>query len=116
MPITIRQLNSDIWILPVFVTPKSSKNQIIDVTEGDTEIKLKVTAVAEDGKANAAVIQLLSKTLGIAKSNISIHRGETSRHKQIAVKSDSENWITALIQASKTSVDFFKLEADTQTH
>jgi uncharacterized protein YggU (UPF0235/DUF167 family) len=48
-------------------------------------IKVSVTATPSDGKANAAVIKLLSKALGIAKSRLSLVRGHTSRHKVFRV-------------------------------
>ena len=41
--------------------------------------------VAEDGKANEAVIALLAREFGIAKSRLSIARGLTSRNKVIAL-------------------------------
>ena len=37
--------------------------------------------VPEDGKANAAVIKLLAKALGVAKSRLVLVRGATSRDK-----------------------------------
>lgn len=40
-----------------------------------------VTAVPEDGKATKAVIALLAKHLGIAKSRLELVRGETARDK-----------------------------------
>jgi uncharacterized protein YggU (UPF0235/DUF167 family) len=36
---------------------------------------------ARDGKANRALVELLARHLGIAKSTIKIIRGERSRHK-----------------------------------
>ena len=46
---------------------------------------IQITVVAEDGKANEAVIALLAKEFGIAKSRLSIARGLTSRNKVIAL-------------------------------
>ncbi|TKW60532.1 MAG: DUF167 domain-containing protein [Blastochloris viridis] len=40
-----------------------------------------VTAVPEDGKATKAVVALLAKHLGIAKSRLELVRGETARDK-----------------------------------
>lgn len=40
-----------------------------------------VTAAPEDGKANAAVAELLARALGVAKSRLTLVRGATSRDK-----------------------------------
>lgn len=60
------------------VTPKASRNAI--TREGDL-LRVYVTVVPEGGKANAAVIKLLAKALGVAKSRLVLLRGETSRDK-----------------------------------
>jgi uncharacterized protein YggU (UPF0235/DUF167 family) len=62
----------------VRVTPNASRNSII--TE-DGAIRIYVTTIPEDGKATAAVIKLLAKSLGVAKSRISLIHGATSRDK-----------------------------------
>jgi uncharacterized protein YggU (UPF0235/DUF167 family) len=45
-----------------------------------------VAAPPEDGKANAALIALLAKTLGVPKSAIRIASGETARMKAIVIE------------------------------
>lgn len=62
----------------VRVTPKARQNRLR--LEGDT-IRVWVTAAPEDGKANAAVQDLLAKSLGVARSRLSLLRGATSRDK-----------------------------------
>lgn len=64
--------------IAVRVTPKASRERI-EVT-GDL-IRVYVTVVPEDGKANAAVQTLLAKALGVAKSRLALVRGATSREK-----------------------------------
>lgn len=75
--------------LIIHLTPKASHNKIegwaLDV-KGQRILRVKVTAVPEDGKANDALIKLLSKTLHISKSQISLVRGETSRVKQFDIE------------------------------
>ncbi|MFV0386733.1 DUF167 domain-containing protein [Paracoccus sp. (in: a-proteobacteria)] len=60
------------------VTPRARRNAI---SVDETGIRAHVTAVPEDGKANAAVIKLLAKSLGVAKSRLTLVRGATSRDK-----------------------------------
>jgi uncharacterized protein YggU (UPF0235/DUF167 family) len=45
------------------------------------QIRVYVTTVPEDGKANAAVQKILAKALGIPKSRLTLIRGQTSRDK-----------------------------------
>lgn len=71
-------------MLAVRVTPKASSERIV-VGCADTPVRVYVTVAAEDGKANAAVLKLLAKALGLAKSRLSIVRGESGRDKLIAV-------------------------------
>ncbi|MBE0413578.1 DUF167 domain-containing protein [Yoonia sp.] len=66
----------------VRVTPKAAR---ADVLLRDGQIRVNVTVVPEDGKANAAVLVLLSKALGVPKSRLTVMRGHTSRDKVIAV-------------------------------
>lgn len=60
------------------VTPKASRDRI--VAAGGV-LRVYVTVAPEDGKANAAVQKLLAKSLGVAKSRLTLLRGQTSRDK-----------------------------------
>ena len=74
------------------LTPKGGRDRVegwILGADGKEHLKARVSVAPEDGKANAALIALLAKTLGLAKSSIRIAAGETSRLKTIAIKSDS---------------------------
>jgi len=71
-------------LLAVRVTPKASRNEMIGLyTAVDSAVSLsvKVTAAPDKGKANAAVINLLAKKLGVAKSTLTLVKGETDRNK-----------------------------------
>ena len=61
-------------ILRLRISPNSSKNQFIFA---DEMIKLKITAQPIENKANKALIEFLSKTLQVAKSNIEIVKCRT---------------------------------------
>ena len=60
------------------VTPKASRNAIVLAEDG---LRAYVTVVPEDGKANAAVAKLLAKALGVAKTRLTLVRGQTARDK-----------------------------------
>ena len=64
--------------ITVHVTPKASRARII---EGPDGLRVYVTVVPENGKANAEVQKLLAKHLGVPKSSLTLIRGEKSRDK-----------------------------------
>ena len=75
-------------IIKLKISPNASKNEIINK---DGEIKVKVTAQPIENKANKALIEFLSKSLKIAKSNIEIVKGETSKEKTLLFKNISSD-------------------------
>ncbi|PTW51220.1 MULTISPECIES: DUF167 domain-containing protein [Rhodovulum] len=68
--------------IAVRVTPRASRDRIL-AEEG--QIRVYVTVVPEDGKANAAVTKLLAKALGVPKSRLDLVRGQTARDKVFRV-------------------------------
>lgn len=73
------------------VTPNAGRDAIEGVEMRDDNsavLRIRVSAVPDKGKANAAVLALLAKALGVPKSAISVVSGETSRLKTIAVAGD----------------------------
>ena len=66
------------------VTPKPSRNALRLAEDGSW--RAYVTTVPENGKANAAVLKLLSKALGVPKSRLELVRGATARDKLFRVR------------------------------
>lgn len=56
--------------------------------DGASHLKMRVRAVAEDGKANMAAIALLAAALAVPKSAIRIAAGHTARLKIIEIAGD----------------------------
>ncbi len=71
--------------LSLRVTPGASRNAVLAPEIDGAPIKVQVTAVAEGGKANAAVLKLLSKALGVPKSRLEVVRGTTGRNKIVKI-------------------------------
>ena len=69
-------------ILNIKVITKSSKNEII--FDNDV-IKVKITEIPENGKANKAIVDLFSKTFKIPKNKITIIKGLKSSNKTIKI-------------------------------
>lgn len=79
-------------LISIHITPKSAKNQIIGWeigADGKKFLKIKIAAPPEDGKANAELIKFLSKEWKVAKSELEIVSGDTSRHKRIRINNDA---------------------------
>ncbi len=77
--------------LTLKVQPKSSRDAIEGVVETPDGLALKiaVTAPPDKGKANAAVILLVAKAFGVAKSNVTLTLGETDRRKVLHIAGDA---------------------------
>jgi len=67
----------------VLVTPRASRERVGPVLEG--RLKVAVTAPPVEGEANAAVCALIAKALGVAKSAVTVVRGESGRRKTVRV-------------------------------
>jgi len=78
-------------LLYLRVTPNAGRDAIESAetrADGATMLRVRVAAVPDKGKANAAVIALLAKALGVSKSSLSLVGGDTSRLKVLAVSGD----------------------------
>jgi len=79
--------------LAVRVTPRGGRDAVegwVRDAAGRPLLKLRVAAAAADGQANAAVIALLAKVLGRARSDLTLLSGQTARTKLIAVEDLTE--------------------------
>jgi uncharacterized protein len=86
-------------ILDITVAPKSSRNKIS--IDGSNNIKIYLTDPPVDGKANAGLVSLLSKTLKIPKSSISILHGETSKKKRISISGFTVDEVMKILRVKK---------------
>lgn len=83
------------------LTPKASRGRIdgpAAEADGGTVLKVSVTAVPEDGKANAALIKLLSKEWRVPKSAMEIVQGATDRRKVLHITGETEDLLARLDQ------------------
>lgn len=85
------RLTAEGLLLAVRVTPNAGVDRIEGIErrdDGRVVIRLRVAAVPDKGKANAAVIALLAARLDVPKSAISVVAGETARLKTVALAGD----------------------------
>ncbi len=86
------------------LTPRAARNAIEGVDRdaaGRWRLRVRVTAVAEKGRANAAMIKLLAKAWAVPAGSIRITAGATDRNKTVLVAGERgalhrrlENWLT----------------------
>lgn len=69
--------------LTIAVKPRSSKIEVIKISE--TEYQVRLTASPVDGEANEQLIKILSEYFEIAKTSISIVKGRTGKKKIVEI-------------------------------
>ena len=74
-------------LLAVRATPSASRDAV--ATGADGTIRVHVTAPPEAGRANAAVREILARSLGLPKSRLVLVRGGTSRNKLFRILASS---------------------------
>ncbi len=85
----------------VRLTPKASRDrveQVVADADGHQAFKASVTAVPEDGKANQALLKLLSKEWKVPKSTMEIVQGATDRRKVVFISGDAADLAARLDQ------------------
>ncbi|HEV8459780.1 MAG TPA: DUF167 domain-containing protein [Gaiellaceae bacterium] len=86
------------------VSPGSSANGIVG--RHGTAWKVRVSAAPTDGKANAAVVELLADTLALSQRDVSIVSGHGSRDKTVALTGiDHDEMERRLAEASGAGKD-----------
>lgn len=79
-------------VFHVRLTPKGGRDAVEGwalAADGGRHLKVRVRAVPEQGKANAALLALLAKELGLAKSALAITGGEKARLKTVSATGDT---------------------------
>lgn len=74
--------------LTIRVTPKGGRDAVDGWATDDAGrpiLKVRVSAAASDGAANAAVVALIAKSLKRPRSAVRIAAGETSRVKRLEI-------------------------------
>jgi uncharacterized protein YggU (UPF0235/DUF167 family) len=88
----------------VRVTPKGGRDAldgIAELSDGRSVLKVRVRAAPEDGAANAAVAAVLAKSLGVAKSAVSLAAGHTARLKTLDIAGEGAALGARLAEALK---------------
>jgi uncharacterized protein (TIGR00251 family) len=78
--------------LRVRLSPKSSRDVIVGeerLSDGTIVLSVRVRAVPEEGRANAALQVVLAKVAGVARTRVSVVAGATSRLKTVEIEGDA---------------------------
>ena len=81
-------------LLAVRATPRGGRDRIEGIVmdaEGRPALAVRVSVPAEGGKANAAVLRLLARALGLPKSAVRLEAGETARSKRLRLDGDAQS-------------------------
>lgn len=89
--------HTDGVILHVRASPGARQSGIRGVHDG--ALKVSVTQAPEKGKANKALITVLSRSLGLRKSQIALVSGETSTQKQFLIRDITQNELAERVRA-----------------
>ena len=78
------------WVLNLHVQPGAKQTAVVGVVQSGQpgkgpSLKLRVPAPALEGRANAAVLRFIAKTLDLPGQSVQLLRGEHSRDKQVLI-------------------------------
>ena len=77
--------------LAVRLTPKGGRDAIDGaerLADGRCVLKVRVRAAPSEGEANAALIRLIAKALGVPRRDVALTAGATSRIKRLVISGD----------------------------
>jgi uncharacterized protein (TIGR00251 family) len=85
--------------LAVRLTPKGGRDAIDGIERLADEravLKVRVAAPPSEGEANAALVRLLAKAVGVPLRDVALAAGATARIKRLVISGDPPTLIAAL--------------------
>ena len=70
--------------LAIRVTPRARRNEIVEVLSDGT-VKIRLTALPDEGQSNQALVDFLSDVLNVPAARIEIVAGTTGRDKLVSI-------------------------------
>lgn len=80
------RVTGDGVLIDLRLTPRGGRDGIDGLKQG--RIQARVRAVPEDGRANAALVELVADEIGVPKSTVSVTAGKTARLKTLLIAGD----------------------------
>jgi len=75
--------DSQTLLLHCYVQPKASRDALAGLY--GERLKVQISAPPVDGKANKHLLKYIAKEFGVAKTRVSLIRGESSRQKTLEI-------------------------------
>jgi uncharacterized protein len=75
-------------VIAVRLTPRGGRDAIdgiAQLADGRSVLKVRVRAAASEGEANAALVKLIARTLGVAARDVSLVAGAGARLKRVKI-------------------------------
>jgi uncharacterized protein (TIGR00251 family) len=85
--------------LTVRLTPKGGRDAIDGIetmSDNRAVLKIRVRAAPSEGEANAALIKLIAKAVGVPPRDVSLVAGATARIKRLVISGDGPSLVAAL--------------------
>lgn len=95
LPVWLQAQGNESCILTLHIQPGAKKTEVCG--EHGEALKIRLAAPPVDGKANAALLAYLAKTLGLPKSAVRLKTGDTSRQKRVEVDAKASVVTEALV-------------------
>lgn len=71
-------------LIPIKAVPGARQSEVVGPL-GD-RLKVRIAAPAEAGQANAAIVALIARELGVRERDVEIVQGHTDAHKVVRVR------------------------------
>ena len=85
--------------LTVRLTPKGGRDAIDGIetmSDNRAVLKIRVRAAPSEGEANAALIKLIARAVGVPPRDVSLMAGATARIKRLNISGDGPTLVAAL--------------------
>ncbi len=102
-PSYIRPVGDTTWTLEVWVQPGASRTETVGLYQ--ERLKVKVSAPANDNKANKALCVFVAETLGLRKNQVAVETGRTSRRKSLLIQSEQAIPWTRLLPGDGANIN-----------
>ena len=83
--------------IAVRTQPNARRDELVGLRDG--VLLVRVAAPPLDRRANRALCRVLAKHVGVAPSNVTILRGERSRHKLVQIEGLDQATLEAALRA-----------------
>lgn len=86
-------------LLAIRLTPKGGRDAVDGVehmADGRAVLRVRVRAAPSEGEANAALVELIAKTLSVPPRDVTLVAGVTARIKRLAIAGHGPTLVSAL--------------------